>query len=102
MAERIYTMDEIKRIVEPVAREYGVRRLSLFGSYARGEAGPDSDIDIRVIDGGNIRGLFKLAGFNRVLEEQLGTKVDVIAVNPGAREFLDEIRNDEVIIYEQG
>ena len=101
MAERIYTTDEIKRIVEPVAREYGVGRLSLFGSYARGEAGPDSDIDIRVIDGGNIRGLFKLAGFKCDLEDCFGTKVDVIAVDPSAREFLEEIRNDEVIIYEQ-
>ncbi len=102
MAERIYTTDEIKRIVEPVAREYGVGRLSLFGSYARGEAGPGSDIDIRLIDGGNIRGWFKLAGFNRELEEHLGVKVDIIDCNPSAREFLEGIANDEVIIYEQG
>jgi hypothetical protein len=43
-----------------------------------------------------------LAGFNRELEEQFGIKVDVIAVNPDAHEFLDEIRNDEVIIYDRG
>ncbi len=101
MAERIYTTDEIKRIVEPVAREYGVGRLSLFGSYARGEAGPDSDIDIRLIDGYQDWGWFKLAGFMGRLEERLGTKVDVIPCDPSAHEFLDAIRNDEVIIYEQ-
>ena len=102
MAEQVYTTEDIKRIVEPIAREYGVGRLSLFGSYARGEAGPNSDIDIRIIDGGKIRGLFKLAGFMNDLEDQFGIKVDVIDVNPTAREFLDEIKGDEVIIYEQG
>ncbi len=101
MAERIYTTDEIKRIVEPVAREYGVGRLSLFGSYARGEAGPDSDIDIRLIDGYKSWGFFKLCGFMSDLEDRFGTKVDVITVDPDAREFLDEIKHDEVIIYEQ-
>ena len=102
MAEKIYTTDEIKKIVEPIAREYGIGRLSLFGSYARGDAGPGSDIDFRLIDGGNIRGWFKLAGFNRELEEHLGTKVDVITCEPTDYEFLDGIKSDEVIVYEQG
>jgi predicted nucleotidyltransferase len=102
MAERIYTTDEIKRIVAPIAREYGVKRLSLFGSYARGEATPQSDMDIRIVDRGDIRGLFKLCGFMGDLERNFETKVDVIAVDPDAREFLDEIKNDEVTIYEQG
>jgi predicted nucleotidyltransferase len=102
MADRIYTTEEIKQIVEPIAREYGVGRLSLFGSYARGEATAKSDIDIRLINGYQGWGWFKLAEFMGDLEEQFGIKVDVIAVDPDAREFLDEIKNDEVIIYEQG
>jgi predicted nucleotidyltransferase len=102
MADKIYTMEEIKRIVEPIAREYGVGRLSLFGSYARGEARLGSDIDFRLIDGYKSWGWFKLAGFMGDLEDQFGIKVDVIAVKPDASEFLDEIRHDEVIVYEQG
>jgi predicted nucleotidyltransferase len=101
MTERIYTTDDIKRIVEPVAREYGVGRLSLFGSYARGEARPGSDIDIRIIDSGKIRGMLRLAGFMNDLEDRFGIKVDVIDVSPSAKEFLDEIKSDEVIIYDQ-
>ena len=34
----IYTIDEIRRKVVPIAKKYGVKKLSLFGSYARGEA----------------------------------------------------------------
>ncbi len=102
MKIKTYTTDEIKRIVEPIAREYGVGRLSLFGSYARGEAKPDSDIDFRLIDGGGIRGLFALSGFQLDLQDCFGTKVDVVACNPDELEFLNEIENDEVIIYERG
>jgi hypothetical protein len=102
MAGKVYTADEIKKIVEPVAREYGIGRLSLFGSYARGEAKPDSDIDFRLIDGGSIRGWFALSGFQLDLQDRLGIKVDVITCEPTAYDFLDEIKNDEVIIYEQG
>ena len=101
MPGKIYTTEEIKKIVGPIAREYGVKSLSLFGSYARGNAGPNSDIDLRLIDGGEIKGFFKLAGFTGRLEEQFGTKVDVIAVDPTAREFLDEISDSEVIIFER-
>lgn len=101
MADKIYTTDEIKKIVEPIAREYGVGRLSLFGSYARGAAGPGSDIDFRLIDGGKIRGWFKLSGFQLALQDRFGIDVDVITCDSSAHEFLDEIKNDEVIIYEQ-
>jgi len=99
MEGKTYTTEEIKKIVEPIAREYGVKRLSLFGSYARGEAGPDSDIDIRLVEAGEIRGWFKLAGFSNALKDRFGQKVDVVDIS--AREFLDDIANDEVVIFEQ-
>ena len=51
-----YTVDEIKEIVAALAAQYGADRIYLFGSYARGDANQDSDIDLR-IDKGAIRGL---------------------------------------------
>ena len=41
----VYSVDEIKKIAVPIAKSYGVDSLSLFGSYARGEATSESDID---------------------------------------------------------
>ena len=99
MESKIYTTEEIKKIVEPIAREFGVGRLSLFGSYARGEASPGSDIDIRLVEAGEIRGWFKLAGFNNALKDRFGQKVDVVDIS--SKEFLAEISNDEVIIFER-
>ena len=47
----VYTIDQIRKIVAPIAASYGVGSLSLFGSYARGEATDGSDIDILVDSG---------------------------------------------------
>jgi predicted nucleotidyltransferase len=53
--------NEVKSAIASVAREYGVEWAYLFGSYARGEAGPDSDVDI-CIQKGNVRSLIGLRG----------------------------------------
>ena len=53
--ETIYTLSEIKDIVRPVAERHHIRTLTLFGSYARGEATAASDIDVIVVGGANFR-----------------------------------------------
>lgn len=45
MSDKVYTLEEIRSIAIPIARRYGVAALYLFGSYARGEATPGSDLD---------------------------------------------------------
>jgi len=44
----VYTIDQIRRIAMPIAAAYGVKSMRLFGSYARGEATDDSDVDILI------------------------------------------------------
>ena len=95
----VYSIDEIKKRIEPVAARYGVERVILFGSYARGEATSASDIDLR-IDSGAIRGYFKLAGFHRELEETLDMSVDVLTTGALDEKFLGRIKEEEVVIYE--
>lgn len=42
----VYTIDEIKAKIIPIAKQYNVSKIYLFGSYARGEEDENSDIDI--------------------------------------------------------
>jgi len=44
----IYSIDEIKKIVQPIAKKYEIEEVYLFGSYARGQADEKSDIDFVV------------------------------------------------------
>ena len=101
MTDRIYTTEEIRKLVAPVAGKYGVGKLALFGSYARGDANPNSDIDLRVVDKGKIIGYFELAGLQLDLEESLGIRVDMLTTGALSSEFLARISKEEIIVYEQ-
>lgn len=46
MNDKIYTIEEIKEKVISIATNYNLKSITLFGSYARGEATKDSDIDL--------------------------------------------------------
>lgn len=98
MAEKKYTIEEIKAVVEPIARKYGVDRVYLFGSYARGDVTENSDIDLRV-DKGSLKGMFALCGLYTEIEEALQTKVDVLTTGSLEEEFLHKIRKEEVLLY---
>ena len=70
MSETVYSIEDIKRIVAPVARRHGVDRVYLFGSYARGGATAESDVDL-CVEAARLRGLFALSGLRMDLEEAL-------------------------------
>ena len=93
-----YTIDEIKEIVATLATQYGADRIYLFGSYARGDADKDSDIDLR-IDKGAIRGL-QMGGLAADLEDALGIPVDLIPTGSLDSKFLNSLSDDEVLLYE--
>lgn len=96
-----YTLEEIREKATPIARKYGVKRLGIFGSYARGEAKDDSDLDF-LIDEGKMRGLIQYFGFVYDLEDAFGCHVDVVMDGIEDRDFLNAIRQDEVVLYEAG
>ena len=96
--DKVYTIDEIRSIVVPIAAAHDVDRIYLFGSYARGEATPGSDIDLRV-DKGRLRGLFALGALYADLEDQLGKKLDLLTTGSLDSNFLQHIANEEVLLY---
>ena len=77
ISSSIYTIKEIKSIINPILNKYGINDIYLFGSYARGEAKDSSDIDI-YCDKGNIRTFIDQGLLEDELEEALNKKVDII------------------------
>ncbi len=66
------------RDAEAVLRQEGVSGVWVFGSVARGEAGPDSDVDLALeVDPDRQPTLFTLARLKELVETQLGAKVDL-------------------------
>ena len=65
-----YTINEIKNKTNPIAKAYGIGRMSLFGSYARGEATDDSDVDL-YIERGRLKSLLQYFAFIDELEKTL-------------------------------
>jgi predicted nucleotidyltransferase len=76
---RAVTLDEVRARREEIVRlgeRFGVRNIRVFGSVARGEATPDSDLDLLVdVDRGH--GYFDMAGFALGVEDQLGVLTQV-------------------------
>lgn len=73
----ILSLDSIKFLLLPIIKKYKINSLSVFGSYARKEAKPTSDVDI-LIDGGNYRGLVEYMTMIDEMKQVLGRDVDVV------------------------
>lgn len=98
MNEKLYTLDEIKAIVYPIAERSGIAALYLFGSYARGETTPNSDIDF-LVDRGSLVDLLELGGLVSDLENAFDKKVDVLTIQMLSAEFLNSIQTERILIY---
>jgi len=63
---------------EAEIRALGVRRLALFGSVLRGEAGPDSDVDLLVQFSPGAKTFDRFLALSDLLEERLGRRVELV------------------------
>lgn len=103
MNNAVYTIDEIKEIITPLATKHGLNKVYVFGSYAKGNADGGSDIDL-CIDASSIEGLFSLGSVYVDFEEALGKNLDIVTLNSlkfnKDKEFISNLEKDRVLIYE--
>jgi hypothetical protein len=83
--------------------KHGIRRLALFGSAARGEDQPDSDVDILVeFMPGQVPGLLGIARLEIELSAFFsGRKIDLRTPEDLSRYFRDEVVREADVIYAQ-
>ncbi len=90
-------IEGIKQTILPVLRRHGITRAGIFGSVVRGEATPESDVDI-LVELDEQASLLDFIGIKLELEDVLGRRVDLgqyAAIKPGLR---DRIIREEVRI----
>ncbi len=103
----VYTIDEIKEKVQPIAEKYDLPAIYLFGSYARNEADEDSDIDL-AIELGNSDLLWGGMAPMLEIEEVFEIPVDCLTVesilearSPIEKEVKKNFEREKVILYEK-
>ena len=92
----VYTIDEIAERVRPVAEEYDVDTIYVFGSYSKGTARPDSDVDLWV-SAQKVEGI-RIGGLYLALRNALGKEIDLITDEADPR-FISIVRKDAVRVY---
>lgn len=98
---KAHTLDDVMKSVQKVAGDYAeVKRIAVFGSFARGEQNEDSDVDLLVsIDGK--KSYSRIFELRNDLEESLGRPIDMLTTLSGVPTyFLNEMRKDGLRIYE--
>jgi predicted nucleotidyltransferase len=104
----IYTIEQLKDLIAPVALKYGLPAVYLFGSYAKGSATEESDVDILVDKTGTtLKGMFAVGGLYNDLCEAVGKPIDLVTT--GALEqvstiertpwFVENLNSERVKIY---
>lgn len=102
--KRVPTARSIEEVVRRVASKYPqIDRVTLFGSFARNEAGPNSDIDLRVeYDESGTFTMLDLAGFSDQVRYETGREVDVVSRRRIDNPSLDQaIRIEGTVLYER-
>lgn len=80
MSEIVLSLNEIKAIIRPLAEKYRIKEIYLFGSYARGEAAGDSDLDLLVFGGDDFK-LTSVFAFAEELRSIINKNVDVFEIH---------------------
>jgi uncharacterized protein len=99
----IFNREYIKRIAADYFRNKPVKKVYLFGSYARGEADESSDVDLFIeLDENNKPDYFQLAGMWEEVQNEMKKNVDLVHKYRFLKQRFEEyINNDKILLFEK-
>lgn len=104
----VYTLEELALRVAPVAHKHKVHRIYIFGSYARGEAREDSDVDLLIDDEGpRVQDCSRSGALYRDLQKAMGKEPDLMPSymlrrkpkHEIDRKLMENVRRDMTLLY---
>ncbi len=94
---RRLTEDIRKKVIE-FLKKHGAKKISIFGSYIRGDATPESDLDV-IVEFNEPKGLIKFVSIENELSEILGIKVDLLTEKAISTYLINDIKKEAIVIY---
>lgn len=97
--------ERLREVVLPILKPYGLKRLAVFGSYARGEDTPGSDIDLLVEFEQPPRkrlGLLEWVGMEQEMGDVLGREVELVSTRTLKPLIRPHVERDLKVLYEEG
>lgn len=92
------TIEKIKEVSSRIGKKYGVKNIYLFGSYAKGKANENSDVDL-IIERGDVKTYDSYYDMRMELIDNLGTKVDLLATDGVKPRFFEMIKDERILLY---
>ncbi len=102
MSEKVYTIDEIRTILEKILKKFEVKKAILFGSYAKNIATSSSDIDLVIDSEGKLLNIY-FYGLLEELVQNLKKNIDLFEISEiqTNSRIYNDITKEGVIIYEK-
>jgi predicted nucleotidyltransferase len=99
----ILSMENIKQVVQDYFKDKPVRKVYLFGSYARGDANEDSDVDLIVEIDDTIKrmSLFDFIKLQLGIEKSLNKKVDLVETHLFFPRIKIQAEKEKLILYKR-
>ncbi|MDU5083274.1 nucleotidyltransferase family protein [Tissierella carlieri] len=102
MTSNFISVETIMEKIAPIFEKYPINKAILFGSYAKGDATINSDVDLYIDTNGKLRGL-DFVGLLEILVNTLEMDIDLIDKSHIEQDSLimQEIENGGMVIYEK-
>ena len=102
MLENVYKIEELKSILHSILQRFAVKKAILFGSYAKSEQTPKSDIDLVIDSEGKLLNIY-FYGLLEELVQSLQKNVDLFEISEIQKDsrIYNDIKSEGVVIYEE-
>ena len=97
--QMVNSLEEVKKLAIPVLKRYNIKKAAVFGSFARGDAKENSDIDL-LVKYKEGTSLFDVVRLQNDLETVLGRKVDLVSYDFIDKYIKERVLKESISLYE--